>query len=137
MQDNPSYENVVAEVLEYLEDRARFAIESGIEAASIVIDPGIGFGKEFQHNLDLLTGIARFAASGFPVLIGTSRKGFLGQIMRSAGFETAAIDRDVATASTVAFAIAGGAAIVRVHNVGHGVQAARTADAIVRAPLRR
>jgi len=94
MQDNPSYGNVVAEVLEYLEDRARFAIESGIEAESIVIDPGIGFGKDFQHNLDILTGIARFSASGFPVLIGTSRKGFLGQIMRSAGFETAAIDRD-------------------------------------------
>jgi dihydropteroate synthase len=137
MQENPSYENVVAEVRDYLVKRARYAIENGIGVENIVVDPGIGFGKEFHHNLDLLDGIERLADTGFPVLIGTSRKGFLGLIMHAAGFEVVAADRDAATASTVALAIARGAAIVRVHNVSHGVQAARTADAIVRAPLRR
>ncbi len=117
--------------------RARYAIENGIGVENIVVDPGIGFGKEFHHNLDLLDGIERLADTGFPVLIGTSRKGFLGLILHDAGFEVVAADRDAATASTVALAIARGAAIVRVHNVSHGVQAARTADAIVRAPLRR
>jgi dihydropteroate synthase len=137
MQDDPSYADVVAEVLEYLESRARVATDNGINTDRIVIDPGIGFGKQFEHNLSLLGGVARFVATGFPVLIGTSRKGLLGQILRDAGFEVPAADRDAATASTVALAIAAGATIVRVHNVGHGVQAARTADAMVRAPLRR
>lgn len=137
MQNDPDYADVVTEVLEYLESRARFATDNGINTDRIVIDPGIGFGKQFHHNLSLLGGVARFAATGFPVLIGTSRKGFLGKILRDAGFEVPAADRDAATASTVALAIAGGATIVRVHNVGHGVQAARTADAMVRAPLGR
>lgn len=133
MQIDPHYDDVVADVLGYLEGRARFAVDSGIGRDRIVVDPGIGFGKEFHHNIELLHATARLTASGFPVLIGTSRKGFLGAIMRDAGFETVGPGRDVATAATVALAIAGGAAIVRVHNVGHGVQAARTADAIVRS----
>jgi dihydropteroate synthase len=137
MQNDPQYEDVVTEVLEYLESRARVAADNGISSDGIVIDPGIGFGKQFEHNLALLGGIARFASTGFPVLIGTSRKGFLARILRDAGFEVPAASRDAATASTVALAIAGGATIVRVHNVGHGVQAARTADAMVRAPLGR
>jgi dihydropteroate synthase len=133
MQIAPHYEDVATEVLGYLEERARVGIDAGIDADRIVIDPGIGFGKLFDHNIELINATARFAASGFPVLIGTSRKGFLGAIMRDAGFETVGAERDPATAATVALAVAGGAAVVRVHNVGHGVQAARTADAIVRS----
>lgn len=137
MQINPHYDDVAAEVLAYLETRARLGIDSGIDRDRIVVDPGIGFGKEFDHNIELINATPLLAASGFPVLIGTSRKGFLGAIMRAAGFETVGAERDAATAATVALAVAGGAAVVRVHNVGHGVQAARTADAIVRCPSGR
>ena len=137
MQDDPQYGNVVAEVGEYLEERAAYAMAAGIERSRLCVDPGIGFGKTFDHNLELLAGIASLCELGLPVLIGTSRKGFLGQILRDAGVASEADERDVATAATVALAIAGGASVVRVHNVSHALQAARTADAMVRASHRR
>ncbi len=133
MQDDPAYENVVAEVAGFLEQRALEAQAGGVSRDRICIDPGIGFGKTFDHNLELLHNIDWLTTSGYPVLVGTSRKGFLGAILREAGYETEAAERDAATAATVALAIAAGASIVRVHNVGHALQAARTADAIVRA----
>ncbi len=137
MQESPVYADVVGEVEGYLVQRVDAAVNAGVGRSHICIDPGIGFGKTFSHNLDLLNSIDRFTAGGLPVLIGTSRKGFLGMILRDAGFETAAVERDAATAATVALAVAAGASVVRVHNVGHGLQAARTADAMVRASLRR
>jgi len=137
MQDDPTYGDVVAEVAEFLNERVESAVDAGIDRSRICIDPGIGFGKTFEHNIELLNGIDRFVGSGLPVLVGTSRKGFLGQILREAGYETVAAERDVATAATVAFAVAAGAAVVRVHNVGHAVQAARVAGAMVRSSRRR
>lgn len=137
MQINPRYQDLLAEVSNYLKTRATGARRSGIKASSICIDPGIGFGKTHAHNLELLNHIDRFAALGHPLLIGTSRKGFLGTILLEAGLDTVAAQRDPATTATVALAIAGGAAVVRVHNVGHAFQAARVADAIVRASQRR
>ena len=137
MQDYPHYEDVVSEVADFLDARADFAVAAGVDRSNLCIDPGIGFGKTFDHNLDLLGNIARFAESGLPLLIGTSRKGFLGAILGDAGYDTSAAERDAATAATVALAINGGASVVRVHNVGHGLQAARTADAMVRASRRR
>ena len=133
MQDDPTYDDVVTEVADFLERRAAAARGHGIESTRICVDPGIGFGKTFEHNLDLLSHVDRLAVSGYPVLVGTSRKGFLGGILRAAGKESGPAERDPATAATVALAIAGGASVVRVHNVGHAFQAARTADAIVRA----
>jgi dihydropteroate synthase len=106
---------------------------AGIDRTRLCLDPGIGFGKTFEHNLELLSGIGSLCDLGLPVLVGTSRKGFLSQILRNAGVATEADERDVATAATVALAIAGGASVVRVHNVSHALQAARTADAMVRA----
>ena len=137
MQASPEYSDVVAEVALFLEDRADRAVGSGVDATRICVDPGIGFGKTFDHNLELLNGVARLANIGYPILIGTSRKGFLGNILQDAGFPTAAEQRDPATAATVALAVVGGASVVRVHNVGHALQAARTADAMVRASRRR
>ncbi len=137
MQIDPSYEDVVAEVAAFLEERVEYAIDAGIDRAALCIDPGIGFGKTFDHNLALLSHVGRFTATGLPVLLGTSRKGFLGTILEKAGWVTQAAERDPATAATVALAIAGGASVVRVHNVGHALQAARTADAMVRASQRR
>lgn len=137
MQQNPRYTDVVAEVGEFLAARVELAVAAGIERSKLCVDPGIGFGKTHEHNLELLSGIDIIAEPGLPVLLGMSRKGFLGQILRNAGRETEAMERDAATAATVALAIAGGASVLRVHNVGHSLQAARTADAMVRASKRR
>ena len=131
MQANPTYDNVVADVAGFLRDRTVAAIERGIEASRIVVDPGIGFGKTFSHNLSLLREIDELG-NGQPVLVGTSRKSFLGSILEQAGRPSEPADRDTATAATVALAVASGAAVVRVHNAASAVDAARTADAIVR-----
>lgn len=131
MQTDPTYDNVVADVAGFLRDRTAAAIESGIEASRIVVDPGIGFGKTFDHNLALLAGI-RDLGNGQPVLIGASRKSFLGTILEQAGRPSEPPDRDTATAATVALAVAAGAAVVRVHNAAGAIDAARTADAILR-----
>ena len=132
MQVNPKYDSVVSDVASFLRDRTAAAIESGIDASRIVVDPGIGFGKTFDHNLALLTGI-RDIGNGQPVLIGASRKSFLGTILEQAGRPSEPADRDTATAAAVALAVAAGAAVVRVHHAAGAVDAARTADAIVRA----
>lgn len=137
MQIDPRYDSLVPEIVTYLEARAGAAQRSGVERERICLDPGIGFGKTHADNIELLNNIGSLSASGYPVLVGTSRKGFLGSILAAAGLETVAAERDPATAATVALAIAGGASIVRVHNVGHAFQAARVADAIVRASQRR
>lgn len=137
MQLNPEYEDVVSEVFSYLVDRAEYARAAGIDRANICLDPGIGFGKTHDHNLELLSKIDRFTHSEYPILVGASRKGLLGTILHDAGLDTVPAERDPATAATVALAIASGAAVVRVHNVGHAFQTARVADAIVRASQRR
>ena len=131
MQSDPTYDDVVGDVAAFLRDRTAAAIERGIEASRIVVDPGIGFGKTFDHNLSLLRGIDELG-NDQPVLVGTSRKSFLGSILEQAGRPSEPADRDTATAATVALAVASGAAVVRVHNVASAVDAARTADAIVR-----
>jgi dihydropteroate synthase len=131
MQQDPTYGDVVADVADFLSDRTASAVDGGVERSRIVVDPGIGFGKTFEHNLALLANIGELG-SGRPVLIGASRKRFLGTILERAGRPHAPDDRDTATAATVALAIAAGAALVRVHNVAGAVDAARTADAIVR-----
>jgi len=131
MQADPTYDDVVSDVAAFLRDRTAAAVERGVESSRIVVDPGIGFGKTFEQNLALMAGIGDLG-NGQPVLIGASRKRFLGTILERAGRPSEPDDRDMATAATVALAVAGGAAVVRVHNVADAVDAARTADAIVR-----
>jgi dihydropteroate synthase len=128
MQEDPHYDDVVSEVVAFLVERAERAQAAGIEPARVAIDPGIGFGKDLEHNLELLANLERFVATGYPVVLGTSRKRFLAALT---GAEVAA-ERDPATAATIALAVAAGVAVVRVHNVAMGLQAARTATAIVR-----
>lgn len=132
MQLDPRYHDVVTEVERFLLSRAEAAAAAGIEPDRICLDPGIGFGKRIEHNLELLAGLGRLVASGYPVLVGTSRKGFLGEILSAAGHPAPAAQRDQATHATTALAVAAGAAAVRVHDVAGALQAARTADAIVR-----
>jgi dihydropteroate synthase len=129
MQQDPHYDDVVSEVVAFLMERAATAEAAGVARARIAIDPGIGFGKDLGHNLELLASLERFVATGYAVVLGTSRKAFLGALT---GAEVAA-DRDPATAATVALAVAAGVGVVRVHNVAMGLQAARTAAAIVRS----
>lgn len=131
MQTDPSYDDVVADVGAFLLDRTAMAVERGIDSSRIVVDPGIGFGKTFEDNLALLAGIDELG-NGQPVLIGASRKQFLGTILKRSGRPFETVDRDTATAAAVALAVVGGAAVVRVHNAAGAVDAARTADAIVR-----
>jgi dihydropteroate synthase len=118
MQADPRYDDVVDEVYAFLVERASAARDAGIE--EVWIDPGIGFGKTFDHNLSLLRHLGRFVDSGFPVLVGTSRKGFLQRLL-SAGAD----DVLEASIATVVMAVDAGAAMVRVHDVRPTVQAAR------------
>ncbi len=127
MQRDPQYEDVVAEVRSFLLQRAEVATQAGVDRERIAIDPGIGFGKTVEHNLLLLRHLDGLLATGYPVLVGTSRKSFLGTIV---GIEEPE-RRDVATTATVALAAATGVAVVRVHNVAQALQAIQVASAIV------
>lgn len=133
MQDDPSYVDVVGEIRDYLVAAARRAVSAGVAPDRICIDPGIGFGKTEEQNLEVLAHLDALVEVGFPVLVGASRKGTLGKILEQAGHPAPAEDRDPATGATVALAVAKGVSAVRVHGVAAAVQVARTADAIVRS----
>ncbi len=128
MQTDPRYENVTAEVLDFLLARAAAAVQAGVPRERIFIDPGIGFGKTTDHNLQLLRDISQFVKSGYRVLVGSSRKRFLGQITG----RTDPADRIFATAATVAHCAAAGASVVRVHDVAAMVDVVRVIKSIYR-----
>jgi len=128
MQAEPRYDDVVAEVSGFLVERAAVAEAAGVERRSIAIDPGIGFGKTIDHNLALLRDLGVLADLGYPLLVGTSRKTFLGKVTG----RTSPEDLDLASAVSVALAIERGADILRVHNVTACKEAALLALAIVR-----
>jgi dihydropteroate synthase len=129
MQRDPRYDDVVAEVAAFLAERASAARAAGIAADQICIDPGIGFGKTAEHNLSLLRHLDRIAAVGPPVLVGVSRKSFLGLLTGAAE-----PGRDVATAAANLAAVRRGAWMVRVHAVAPTRQALAVAAAIEAAP---
>jgi dihydropteroate synthase len=123
MQDDPRYDDVVAEVRTFVTARARQAAEAGV--AEVWVDPGIGFGKTVDQNLALLHHLPELAAAGFPVLVGTSRKTFLGRLVPTADGRPAPVeDRLAGSLSTATWAMLAGAAMVRVHDVAATVQAA-------------
>jgi dihydropteroate synthase len=126
MQIEPKYEDVVSEVLEFFLERARRAEGAGIDRKKIFIDPGIGFGKTLEHNLLLLRDIDKFVASGYRVLIGTSRKSFIGKLT---GKEKPG-ERIFGTAATVALCAVAGVSIVRVHDVAEMVDVIKVAGAV-------
>jgi dihydropteroate synthase len=127
MQADPRYEDVVAEVAAFLEERVAFAVEAGIPEERICVDPGIGFGKTVEHNLELLARLDEIVALGWPVLVGASRKRFLGRILGDPDALTGPVSAGVAT-SVVAFER--GATIFRVHDVREHVEALTAARAI-------
>lgn len=119
MQDSPAYDDVVAEVTGYLADRAAALVDAGVEQSRIALDPGIGFGKTLEHNLALLGGLASIAELGHPVLVGASRKRFIGEVSG----ETVPARRIGGSVASALWATAHGADIVRVHDVAETVQA--------------
>jgi dihydropteroate synthase len=128
MQEDPRYADVVQEVSSFLLRRAEVAQAAGVRREAICLDPGIGFGKNLEHNLTLLDRLTELTSLGYPVLVGTSRKAFLGSITGQRRPE----DRDLATAVTVVMAVERGAKVVRVHNVSVCREALQVALAIVR-----
>jgi len=124
MQIEPKYEDVVGEVLEFLVGRAKRAEQLGISKSMIFIDPGIGFGKTLEHNLLILRDLKRFVAAGYRVLVGTSRKSFIGKLT---GKEKPS-DRIFGTAATVALCAAAGVSVVRVHDVAEMVDVVKVAN---------
>ncbi len=128
MQDDPRYDDVVADVHEYLRERVETAVFAGIGADRLAVDPGIGFGKDLGHNLALLRACASFRDLGAAVVIGASRKRFLGTLT---GVEDPA-DRIEGSIAAAVLAVANGADAVRVHDVAATVRALAVADAVVR-----
>jgi dihydropteroate synthase len=127
MQEAPHYEDVVGEVAAFLRERLEAATAAGIEPEALVVDPGIGFGKTLEHNLLLLRHLEALTELGRPVLVGPSRKRFIGAILGLPEEE-----RDEGTLGAVAWAAAHGASAVRVHDVRSTVRALRVLDAIAR-----
>jgi dihydropteroate synthase len=128
MQIEPHYDDVVTEVCDVLVTRAERAQDFGIPKERIFIDPGIGFGKTLEHNLLLLKHLDRLVATGYRVLVGASRKRFLGTLT---GKDSPA-DRIFGTAATVALCVAAGVSVVRVHDVAEMVDVVKVASAIMR-----
>jgi dihydropteroate synthase len=127
MQVNPTYNNLLAEVTAYFEKSISLAKENNISPEKIILDPGIGFGKSLEHNLELLRNLGRIKKLGFPVLLGTSRKSFISKISGVAPGE-----RLEGSLASIVAGIANGADIVRVHDVKETWRAVQVADAIYR-----
>jgi dihydropteroate synthase len=134
MQQDPHYEDLLGEVIAYLREGVARSVNAGVPRERVWVDPGIGFGKTLEHNLELLRRVGELRSLGCAILVGTSRKSFIGRILAAErGGETPAPgERVVGTGATLAVSIANGADIVRVHDVAHAVEVARVADAIVR-----
>ena len=126
-QDHTDYDDVVPDVIFRLAWLADRAVEAGVRRERIVLDPGMGFGKTAQHNLEILRRLGEFRATGLPLLVGMSRKSTIGYVL-----DLPVEERVEGTAATVALSIAGGADIVRVHDVREMVRVARMSDAVVR-----
>ena len=131
MQKGPFARDVMRDVLSGLRKSIATATKFGVKQSQIVIDPGIGFGKSYSQNYELLAKLRELAKLGYPVLVGTSRKGFLGTTLAKNGKPASADERMWATAATVAASILNGAHIVRVHDVAEMKQVALTIDALL------
>ena len=131
MQVNPEYEALIPEIIDYLRISIKLAVDAGVKEDMIIIDPGIGFGKTFEHNLQILKNLHEFTLLEKPLLIGPSRKAFIGKILGNAP----ASERIEGTAAAVAVSIMNGANMVRVHDVKEMVKVAKVADAIKRGVM--
>ncbi|KRE60887.1 dihydropteroate synthase [Nostocoides sp. Soil756] len=131
MQSRAVYGDVVADVRRELAERVEAIEAAGVPRSRLVLDPGFGFAKTAAHNWEVLRRLGELVDLGLPVLVGTSRKAFLGRVGRAAGAERAPLERDVATAVTTAYAAGCGAWGVRVHDVAAAVDALDVAQALM------
>jgi dihydropteroate synthase len=127
MQVNPSYDDLMSEISRFLKGAIERSVAAGVREELILVDPGIGFGKTFEHNLRIIRELSRFRSLGRPVLLGTSNKAFIGHILQKGINE-----RETGTMATVAAGVMNGAQVVRVHNVKKAVETVRIIDAIMR-----
>lgn len=125
MQVAPFYQSVISEIIAFLEERMRYAVENGVERNQIIVDPGIGFGKTVTHNLGIIRDLGSFSCMDRPILLAASRKRFIGSILGRPEME-----RELGTAVVNAFGIAGGAHMIRVHDVAFHREAVLVAEAI-------
>jgi len=128
MQANPIYEALIPEITDYFRESIRLAVESGITEDKIIIDPGIGFGKTFDHNLEIIKNLREFTLLEKPLLVGVSRKAFIGKILGDAPVS----ERLEGSEAAAAISILNGANIIRVHDVKEMKKVALVADAIKR-----
>ena len=126
MQTLTDYDSVVDEVYEYLAMRMEHVMAKGVKLENVIIDPGIGFAKDINQNLEIIRRLAEFKSLGRPILVGTSRKSTVGQVLN-----VPVSERLFGTAATVALSVANGANIVRVHDVKEMKMVAQMSDAIV------
>jgi dihydropteroate synthase len=136
MQHGPFARDVMKDVAQGLRDSVAKARKAGVAKSQIILDPGIGFGKSYSQNYELLQKLPQLAALGYPLLVGTSRKGFLGTTLVRDRKPAPPEERIWGTAATVTASILGGAHIVRVHDVAEMVQVARVADCVAHPELR-
>jgi len=127
MQRDPNYEALIPEIYSFLKEAIKRALDGGIRKEHIIVDPGIGFGKTFDHNLQIIRELGRFLPLGQPILLGSSRKAFIGHILKNKAHE-----RDTGSMATIAAGILNGAHMVRAHNVRMAVETATMIDAIKR-----
>ncbi len=126
MQKNPQYKNVIDEIYDYLEDRTVIAINSGIKPEKIIVDPGIGFGKTLEHNLEILNRINEFKMLGYPLMLGASRKSFVGGIL-----DLPVEERLEGSLAAAVYGVINGVNILRVHDVKETVRAIKVAGRII------
>ncbi len=128
MQEDPHYDNLIEEIKTYLKESIRLAREAGVTEDKMMIDPGIGFGKKVEHNLEILKRLKEFTGLGKPIMVGTSRKSFIGRVL-----ELPVEERLEGSLAGVAVSVLNGANLVRVHDVRESVRVARLVDAIVKS----
>ena len=123
MQENPTYKNLISEIKNFLIKQAKHAIKSGVKPKNIIIDPGIGFGKTVKNNFEILAKLKDFTKTGYPVLVGPSRKSFIGKTLNLP------VDKRLeGTAASIAISIINGAKIVRVHDVSEMKKVCKIVD---------
>jgi len=131
MQESPQYGNVIEEITGFLGDQARYALKNGIKKENIVIDPGIGFGKTTQHNVEILQNLHRFTATGYKLAVGVSRKSFIGKILGDENNPAPAPERLEGTLAAVIWSAVFGAKILRVHDVMETKRALKVVERLI------
>jgi len=128
MQENPHYDNCVEEIAAFFEERLRFCEKKGIDRSQIILDPGIGFGKRLSDNLEILAGLEKFSCFELPILVGPSRKSFIGKVAKS---NRPADERVGGSVAAALLAVMHGASIIRVHDVAATVEALQVTRAVL------